>query len=45
MKASTTLSVLVPVYNEEYLVRASLERLQILGGSPLLMCCPVNTFT
>ena len=36
MKASTTLSVLVPVYNEEYLVRASLERLRILAESPLL---------
>jgi glycosyltransferase involved in cell wall biosynthesis len=36
MKASTTLSILVPVYNEEYLVRASLERLKILGQSPLL---------
>ncbi len=36
MKASTTLSILVPVYNEEYLVRASLERLKTLGQSPLL---------
>jgi glycosyltransferase involved in cell wall biosynthesis/phospholipid N-methyltransferase len=36
MKTSTTLSILVPVYNEEYLVRASLERLKILGQSPLL---------
>lgn len=36
MKASTTLSILVPVYNEQYLVRASLERLKILGQSPLL---------
>lgn len=36
MKASTTLSILVPVYNEEYLVRASLERLKALGQSPLL---------
>jgi len=28
------LSVLVPVYNEQYLVAASLKRLQILGESP-----------
>jgi glycosyltransferase involved in cell wall biosynthesis len=33
---STTLSVIVPVYNEEYLVEASLARLKILGESPLL---------
>jgi glycosyltransferase involved in cell wall biosynthesis len=36
MKTSTTLSILVPVYNEEYLVSASLERLKALGQSPLL---------
>jgi glycosyltransferase involved in cell wall biosynthesis/phospholipid N-methyltransferase len=36
MKSSTTLSVLVPVYNEEYLVAASLERLMCLADSPLL---------
>jgi glycosyltransferase involved in cell wall biosynthesis len=36
MKASTTLSILVPVYNEQYLVRPSLERLKILAESPLL---------
>jgi len=36
MKTSTTLSILVPVYNEEHLVCASLERLKILGQSPLL---------
>ena len=36
MKASTTLSILVPVYNEEHLVRASLERLKTLIQSPLL---------
>jgi glycosyltransferase involved in cell wall biosynthesis len=35
-KASTTLSILVPVFNEEYLVAASLERLKTLGQSPLL---------
>lgn len=33
---STTLSVLVPVYNEQYLVAASLRRLAVLGQSPLL---------
>ncbi len=36
MKASTSLSILVPVYNEEYLVRESLERLKILEQSRLL---------
>src|ERR1700693_905602 len=36
MKSSTTLSVLVPVYNEEYLVAASLERLMCLSDSPFL---------
>jgi glycosyltransferase involved in cell wall biosynthesis len=36
MKTSTTLSILVPVYNEQYLVRPSLERLKILVESPLL---------
>src|SRR3984885_6915555 len=36
MKSSTTLSVLVPVYNEEYLVAASLERLIGLADSPFL---------
>lgn len=33
---STSLSVLVPVYNERHLVAASLERLKVLGQSPLL---------
>src|SRR5882762_10327517 len=36
MKTSVTLSILVPVYNEQYLVRASLERLKLLSDSPLL---------
>src|SRR6202163_188764 len=36
MKSSTTLSVLVPVYNEEYLVAASLGRLMCLADSQLL---------
>jgi glycosyltransferase involved in cell wall biosynthesis len=35
-KAVTSLSVLVPVYNEQYLVETSLRRLQILAESPLL---------
>ena len=35
-KAVTSLSVLVPVYNEQYLVATSLRRLQILAESPLL---------
>src|SRR5438105_8684503 len=33
---STSLSVLVPVYNEQYLVAASLERLKVLETSPHL---------
>jgi glycosyltransferase involved in cell wall biosynthesis/precorrin-6B methylase 2 len=36
MRATTTLSVLVPVYNEEYLAEASLSRLEVLGSCPLL---------
>ena len=36
MKTVTTLSVLVPVYNEEYLVGTSLERLLCLADSPEL---------
>ena len=32
----TSLSVLVPVYNEQYLVAASLERLKVLESSPHL---------
>lgn len=36
MNTSTTLSVLVPAYNEQYLISASLERLKILQESPLL---------
>src|SRR3984957_12371324 len=35
-QTSTSLSVIVPAYNEQYLVEASLERLKILGTSPLL---------
>ena len=36
MNTPTSLSVLVPAYNEQYLVYASLERLKILAESPLL---------
>jgi glycosyltransferase involved in cell wall biosynthesis len=36
MSSSTTLSVLVPAYNEQYLIRTSLERLTLLADSPLL---------
>ena len=36
MKTSATLSILVPVYNEQYLVCASLERLKLLADQPLL---------
>ena len=35
-RTKTSLSVIVPVYNEEYLVEASLARLAVLGDSPLL---------
>lgn len=36
MTPTTTLSVIVPVYNEQALVHASLSRLRVLGDSPLL---------
>ncbi len=36
MARSTTLSVIVPVYNEQFLVQASLNRLRVLSESPLL---------
>ena len=36
MRTSTTLSVIVPVYNEQYLIQASLQRLRVLNESPLL---------
>jgi glycosyltransferase involved in cell wall biosynthesis len=35
-RPSATLSVIVPVYNEQYLVEASLARLRVLGDTPLL---------
>jgi glycosyltransferase involved in cell wall biosynthesis len=35
-RRSTTLSVIVPAYNEQFLVEASLARLEVLGESPLL---------
>jgi len=35
-RTSVTLSVIVPVHNEEYLVATSLARLKVLGESPLL---------
>src|SRR3984957_3667164 len=35
-KTVTTLSVIVPVYNEQFLVETSLERLEVLGESSLL---------
>ena len=35
-RTSTTLSVIVPAYNEQFLIEASLERLLVLGESPLL---------
>ena len=35
-RATTTLSVIVPVYNEQFLVEASLARLEVLGESSLL---------
>ena len=35
-RPSTTLSVIVPVYNEQYLVETSLARLRVLADTPLL---------
>jgi glycosyltransferase involved in cell wall biosynthesis len=35
-RTSTTLSIIVPAYNEQYLIAASLTRLAVLGESPLL---------
>src|SRR5437879_12109735 len=40
--APTSLSVLVPVYNEQYLVEASLARLEVLAESPLLRRAQVS---
>jgi glycosyltransferase involved in cell wall biosynthesis len=34
--SATTLTVIVPVFNEQHLVEASLSRLHVLGDSPLL---------
>ncbi|HET7823868.1 MAG TPA: glycosyltransferase [Anaeromyxobacter sp.] len=39
--ARTTLSVLVPVYNEQHLVAASLARLEVLEGTPHLSAVQV----
>jgi glycosyltransferase involved in cell wall biosynthesis len=36
MKTSTTLSVIMPVFDEQFLVQASLSRLRVLGESSLL---------
>lgn len=35
-RTNTTLSVIVPAYNEQYLIEASLARLRVLGESTLL---------
>ena len=35
-RTSTTLSVIVPAYNEQFLIEASLARLEVLRESPLL---------
>src|ERR1700693_5041689 len=35
-RTSTTLSIIVPAYNEQYLIATSLTRLAVLGESPLL---------
>ncbi len=35
-RTSTTLSVIVPAYNEQYLIETSLGRLRVLNESPLL---------
>ncbi len=36
MSGKLSLSIIVPVYNEQYLVETSLKRLAVLEGSPLL---------
>ncbi len=36
MDSQVSLAILVPVYNEQYLVETSLKRLGVLAGSPLL---------
>jgi glycosyltransferase involved in cell wall biosynthesis len=36
MTSKLSLAVLVPVYNEQYLLEASLKRLEVLGESPFL---------
>src|SRR3974390_258310 len=36
MTSKLSLSVLVPVYNEQYLLEASLQRLEVLAESPFL---------
>src|SRR5208282_5507024 len=35
-RTSTTLAVIVPAYNEQFLIETSLARLRVLGESPLL---------
>jgi glycosyltransferase involved in cell wall biosynthesis len=35
MKSSTTLTIIVPTYNEQHLVVPSVDRLRVLGKSPL----------
>jgi len=40
-RTSTSLSVIVPVFNEQYLVETSLARLKILGESPVLQSIQV----
>jgi hypothetical protein len=41
MRRGTSLAILVPVHNEQYLVEASLARLASLGESDLLEPGPV----
>jgi glycosyltransferase involved in cell wall biosynthesis len=36
MTRNTSLSIIVPVFNEQFLVQANLSRLRVLGGSSLL---------
>src|ERR1700686_423890 len=36
LKSTTSLSVIVPTYNEQHLVASSLDRLRLLGESPYL---------
>ena len=39
MESKLSLAILVPVYNEQYLVETSLKRLEVLADCPCLAGC------